>query len=298
MTREEVEFDSGRERCAAWHYAPRGVVSGGKACIIMAHGLGATRDMGLSPFAERFAEAGHHVLLFDYRHFGDSGGEPRQLLSIRRQLGDWAAAMRFARAWPGIGQVGLWGTSFSGGHVVVAAARDGQVAAVSAQCPMMDGLGALKKILDASGPAFLVRVTGHALLDAAQGALGIEPHRVPIVGPPGSIAAMTAPDAEPGFRSIAPPTFRNELTARLGLTLGWYRPVRYARKVRCPLLVQICEKDSVASTHAAEQVVRKAGGRAEVIRYPIGHFDIYRGEDRERAVEDQLVFFARHLARA
>jgi len=298
MKREEVEFDSGRERCAAWHYAPEAKASGAAACIVMAHGLGATRDMGLSPFAERFADAGYHALVFDYRYFGDSGGEPRQLLSVRRQLADWAAALRFARGLPGIEKVALWGTSFSGGHVVVAAARDGRVAAVTAQCPMMDGLGAIKKIIDNSGAPFLARVTGHALLDAAHGALGIEPHRVPIVGPPGSMAAMTAPDAEPGFLAIAPSTFRNEMTARLGLTLGLYRPVRYAHRVRCPMLVQICEKDSVASTHAAEKVVRKAGGPAEVIRYPIGHFDIYQGEDRERAARDQLTFFARHLARA
>jgi fermentation-respiration switch protein FrsA (DUF1100 family) len=296
MKREEVEFDSGGEACAAWHYLPDG---GGGAradvCIVMAHGLGATRDMGLQPFAERFAQAGYHALVFDYRHFGDSAGEPRQLLSIGKQVRDWLAATAFARTLPGIGRVALWGTSFSGGHVVVAAAKDGRVSAVTAQCPMMDGLGAIKKIYDYAGVRQLMRVTGHALLDVAHSALRIEPHRLPLVGPPGTLAAMASPDAEPGFMAIAPPTFRNELAARLGLSIGLYRPVRYARKVRCPLLVQICEGDSVASTAAAERVVRRAGGKAEVLRYPIGHFDIYLGEHQERAARDQLAFFERHL---
>ncbi|HLL54010.1 MAG TPA: alpha/beta hydrolase [Myxococcaceae bacterium] len=294
MKREEAEFDSHGEACAAWHYLPGGATKK-DVCIVMAHGLGATRDMGLQPFAERFAEAGYHALVFDYRHFGDSAGEPRQLLSVRKQVQDWRSATTFARTLPGISRVALWGTSFSGGHVVVAAAGDGRVDAVTAQCPMMDGLGAIKKIYDYAGAKQLMKVTGHALLDAMHAMLRIEPHRVPLVGPPGTLAAMASADAEPGFMAIAPPTFRNELAARLGLSLGLYRPVRHARKVRCPLLVQICEQDSVASTAAAERVVRRAGGKAEVLRYPIGHFDIYLGEHRERAARDQIAFFDRHL---
>ena len=57
-----------------------------RPCVVMAHGFGATRDASLAPYAERFAAAGMHVLLFDYRHFGTSEGQPRQLVSVRRQL--------------------------------------------------------------------------------------------------------------------------------------------------------------------------------------------------------------------
>jgi hypothetical protein len=53
--------------------------------------------MGLAPYAERFARAGIAALAFTYRHFGDSGGEPRQLLDIDRQLEDWGSALRFVR---------------------------------------------------------------------------------------------------------------------------------------------------------------------------------------------------------
>lgn len=83
----------------------------------MAHGLGATRTMRLAAFARRFVEAGYAALVFDYRHFGDSGGEPRQLLDIGRQLDDWQAAVRFARTLDDIDptKVILWGSSFGGG---------------------------------------------------------------------------------------------------------------------------------------------------------------------------------------
>jgi uncharacterized protein len=96
MSRSEVAFGSHGGTCQAWRYTPQQhAVSPAVArpCVVMAHGLGATRDASLAPYAERFAAAGMHVLLFDYRHFGASGGEPRQLVSVRRQLQDYAAAV-------------------------------------------------------------------------------------------------------------------------------------------------------------------------------------------------------------
>jgi pimeloyl-ACP methyl ester carboxylesterase len=135
----------------------------------MAHGFGATRDASLAPYAERFVAAGLHVLLFDYRHFGASDGEPRQLVSVRRQLQDYAAAFEFARALRGVdpARVAVWGTSFSGGHALVTAATVPGVAAAICQCPMMDGLAAVRRILEYAGPVQLLRLTGHGLLDLA-----------------------------------------------------------------------------------------------------------------------------------
>ena len=92
MTREDIVFDSRGTICRAWFYAPATDVfvnRRGTPCVVMAHGLGGTRDAGLEPYARRFANAGLAVLLFDYRHFGASDGEPRQLISVRRQLADW-----------------------------------------------------------------------------------------------------------------------------------------------------------------------------------------------------------------
>ena len=69
----------------------------GRPCIVMAHGLGATQDSGLTPFAQAFAAAGAEVITFDYRHFAGSDGEPRQLVSIKGQLRDYQSVVACAR---------------------------------------------------------------------------------------------------------------------------------------------------------------------------------------------------------
>lgn len=134
-----VSFLSGGLRCAADVYRPLG--SGPFPVIVMAHGLGGTRKMRLPAFAKRFAAAGYACLVFDYRHFGDSEGEPRQLLDIGRQLEDWKAAIVHARGMKDVApaRVVIWGTSFGGGHVLATAADDDRLAAIVSQCPFTDG---------------------------------------------------------------------------------------------------------------------------------------------------------------
>jgi len=297
MSRTDAEFGSQGTTCRAWHYTPD-AAGGGTAhpCVVMAHGFGATRDASLAPYAERFAAAGMHVLLFDYRHFGASDGEPRQLLSVRRQLQDYAAAVGFASALQGVDpqRIAVWGTSFAGGHALVTAATVPGIAAAVCQCPMMDGLAAVRNILEYAGLGQLLRLTRAGLRDVAGAAFGRR-HYLSIVGPPGSLAMMTSPDADAGYRALTPPGFRLEVAARIALTAGLYRPVRHAARVRCPVLVQVCTHDSVAPASAAEQVIARLGTLAEARRYEIGHFEPYFGAHFERSVADQLDFLRRHL---
>ena len=292
--RADVAFDSHGTLCRAWHYAPDGAAAEGP-CVVMAHGFGATRDASLEPYALRFAAAGMHVLLFDYRHFGASDGQPRQLLSVQRQLQDYAAAVAFARSLPGVDRerIAVWGTSFSGGHALVTAATVPGVAAAVAQCPMMDGLAAVLGIVGYAGLGQVLRLTVHGLWDLALAPFG-RAHYIPTVGKPGTLAVMSSPDSQAGYLALCPPGFRCEVAARVALFVGLYRPVRYASRARCPVLVQICEHDSVAPPAAAEKVVA-ALGSGEVQRYPIGHFEPYFGAPFERSVSDQLAFLRRHL---
>ncbi len=299
MQRHEIAFASHGTACRAWHYVaePAGGDTGpARPCVVMAHGFGATRDASLQPYAERFAAAGLDALVFDYRHFGASEGEPRQLVSLRRQLQDYRAAIDCARTLPGVDarRIAVWGTSLAGGHALVTAARVEGVAAAVCQCPMMDGRAAVAGILRYAGPAQLLRLTAHGLLDALGAPFGLT-HYVPTVGPPGTLAIMTSVDSNDGYRALAPPGFRFEVAARIALAVGLYRPVSYAGRVRCPVLVQICEHDSVAPARAAERVVARLGPYAEVRRYPIGHFEPYFGAHFGRSVADQVEFLTRHL---
>jgi pimeloyl-ACP methyl ester carboxylesterase len=248
------------------------------------------RDQRLDAYAERFAAAGLAVLVFDYRHFGDSGGEPRQLLDIGEQLDDWRSAIAHARG--RFSRVGLFGSSFGGGHVLAIGAEDPGLGAIVAQCPMTDGLLATLRV----PPRTSVKLARAALQDVARSLAGRPPLLVPAVGEPGELAFMTAPDAVPGFASLTPPgsTWRNAVAARLGLRIGLYRPGRRAAKNTAPLLVCLCEQDSLVNLRATEKVA-EAAPRGELARFPIGHFDIYTGDWFEQAVARQTEFFLDHL---
>ncbi|MGH3782825.1 MAG: alpha/beta hydrolase [Pseudonocardiaceae bacterium] len=143
MQRSDARFSSGRDYCAAWLYWPAAEISDQTvSCVVMAHGFSVTRHDGLPYIAERFAQAGYAVLLFDYRYFGESGGQPRQRFWISAQLDDWRNAIAFARGQRGIDpdRIVLWGFSFSGGHVVAITAQDHRVAAALVLCPFLNGL--------------------------------------------------------------------------------------------------------------------------------------------------------------
>ncbi len=292
--RSDVEFTSMGTLCRAWLYSP---THSNGAAIVMAHGLGGTRDAGLEPFAARFADNGYSVVLFDYRHFGASEGQPRQLLSISRQLQDWQAAVNYTRALPGVdaSKIGLWGTSFSGGHVLTTAANDATIGAASAQGPMVDGLAASLEMIRYAGLGRLAKLAAYGSIDQLRGLLGMQPLTVPLVAAPGEFAAMSSDDALSGYSAITPQHWTNAMSARLALYLASYRPINKAHKVACPILIQACTRDSVAPAAAARKFASKAGSNASLKEYDIGHFDIYIGEQRERALADQLDFFNRAL---
>lgn len=301
-TLQEVRFSSAGVECAAWHLTGAGgafETGQGRACVVMAHGFGGTRDTGLLGYAEAFAAVGLDVLLFDYRGFGASAGTPRQHVSFRRQRGDYHAAIAAARQLDGVdaGRIVLWGTSYSGGHVVPVAVADGAIAAVVSMTPAMDGASALLAIArHRGGLGRLVRLVAHGLYDGARALLGRPPHTIPLVAAPGSLAIMDSPGALEGYTALAGPTWRNEVCARTALEVALNRPTHVASRLRTPLLVQIGDHDSVAPPAAARRAARKAE-LAEVRSYPVDHFDVYDGIGQQEALADQLEFLGRHLDR-
>lgn len=276
--------------CAASFYRPRG--AGPFPVIVMAHGLGGTRVMRLPAFAERFAAAGYACLVFDYRHFGDSEGEPRQLLDIDKQLEDWRAAIAYARSLGDVdpARVILWGTSFGGGHVLATAAADAKLAAVISQCPFTDGLSSSL----AMNPLTSLKITALALRDRIGALLGAAPVMVPLAGQPGETALMNAPDAYPGYLALKPQDvdIPNFVAARFALDIIRYYPGRKTARITAPVLFCVCETDSVAPAKATLRHAHRAP-RREIKQYKDGHFEIYVGEAFERVVRDQLDFLRR-----
>ena len=296
----DVFFPSHGETCTAWHLVGEGDAfsgEGGRPCVVMAHGFGGTKDSGLLPFAEAMAEAGLDVLLFDYRGFGESSGEPRQFAWPPRHREDYEAAVEFARGLDGVDpeRIVLWGTSWSGGHVVYVAAADLRIAAVISQSPDVDGLATLTQIRRYAGLGHQLRLSWVGLQDAVRMVRGQEPLMIGTVGRPGELAGMTTEDSEPGMRAIAGPTWQNEVTGRAVFAEWTNRAITRMDQVRCPILVQIADRDSITPPAASRAAAWRAKGRVEVREYPCAHFDIYLTW-RERAVADQLHFLRRHLA--
>jgi pimeloyl-ACP methyl ester carboxylesterase len=297
--RRDVHFASGGDRCHAWLYRPDHETGDGAApVIVMGHGLGAVKTLRLAAFAERFHAAGYTCLVFDYRHFGDSEGEPRELLSIRRQREDWRAAIAFARSLPEVDadRVVAWGTSFGGGHVIATAAEDPRIAAAVVQCPFTDGLASVRQI----SLRAMARLSAAVVRDQFARLVGRPPVRVKVAARPGEAGLMDAPDVYPAVLALLEASglteadYRNEVPARIALEIPPDAPGRRARDVRCPILFCVCDEDSVAP---AKATLRHAANApcGEVRHYQTGHFDIYTGDRFDQVVTDQLAFLHTHV---
>jgi dienelactone hydrolase len=300
MTSIRVEIPVAGEVVVARHFsATTDVLTGpaGRPCVVMAHGLGATQDCGLFDFAEALAGAGVEVLTFDYRHFAESSGKPRQLVSLSRQVVDYHAVIDYVRRLEDVdpARIVAWGVSLSGGHVIRVAADDPHLAGVISLTPATDGLPVVAHMLRTFGPGYILRVMARGARDVAAKLLRRPPVLIPIVGAPGEVAGLTAEGAVEGMSSIAGPTWRNEFAARLVLVMGGHRPIRSAKRVACPVLVQIADQDRTAPPSPATAAATRM--RATVHHYPCDHFDVYADAGwHERVVEDQIAFLQRILA--
>ncbi len=143
----------------------------------------------------------------------------------------------------------------------------------------------------------MLRLTGRGVLDAIGGLVGRQPLLVPLADEPGTVALLTTPDSIDGNRALNPdnryPDWQQAIAARSALRLGLYRPGRYASRVRCPLLVLVCDHDQSALAGPAVRAANRAP-RAELARIPGGHYEPFLG-GHEQAVEAELSFLRRHL---
>lgn len=299
---ETFTFDSDGTACEAWHVAGRTddlATAAGRPVVVLCHGLAGTKDSGLLPFAEAFADAGLDAVLIDYRGFGGSEGTPRQVVSVAQQVADLRAGITAAKRLPGVdpGRVVLWGVSLGGGHVVSAAVDRDDVAAVVSVVPLVDGLAAARLAAKHHEPTQLLRSTGAGIASKLKRVAGRGPTMIPVVGRPGEPGALTLPGAYEDYLSIAGPTWRNEIAADVVMELGGRAPAKDAKRLRAPWLVQIADYDRSAPPHA--QAKAAFAGRAEVRHYPGDHFDVFPGKPwHEPAVRHAVQFLRRHLAPA
>jgi dienelactone hydrolase len=292
-----VSFDSHGLNCAGYLYRPMNT-SDRVPCVILANGFSNTMDWILPAYAERFVATGFAVLIFDYRYFGESEGQPRQFVSVEHQREDIRSAIRFARTLAGIdpNRIALWGTSLGGGHVIAVAAAEPSIAAVIAQVPGLDMVSKEARATITLPASTLLGLLGSAVRDAIQGALGLSPYYVKVFGEPGETAVFSDPKLKPRFESLMEnsQTWRNRFTPRFYLALPRYQQ-GMMEKLNMPLLVCVADQE-VYSNPVFQVKIGQQAPRGEVLRYPGEHFDFYHGLF-EQVIADEIGFLQRHLCK-
>lgn len=289
-----MRFRSAGADCVGTLYRPDRPVE--PPVVLMGGGLAAERRFGLPRYAERFAERGYAALTFDYRHFGDSEGDPRQLLDPTRQIDDWAAALGSLRRTDGVDadRIALWGFSLGGGHALRTAAGDSRVAAVVALMPIVDG----SAVLGGRSIGERLRGTGAGLRDRLSSLVGRGPHTVPVVGDADELALLNGPGIGSAYLNLVPAdaAWENAVPARAVRALSGYRALDDAAAVRAPTLLVAGDRDDVAPAESIRAAADDLSN-ATYLRAPASHFDGFEGRTFERLLGHQLSFLDAELGR-
>ena len=289
-----LTFRSGGTRCVGRLYRPDRPSS--PPLVVLAGGPVASGGRPLAPYAERLAAAGYTAFYFDFRHTGDSDGDPRNLVSPARQRVDWAAALAGLR---GRGDVAtdrtvLWGIGLAGDGALATAADDPRIAGVVAQTPILSG----RTFLRERGLGFVAGGLLAGVRDRVQSAVG-RPYAVPVVadgvdgaaadGNGGRFALVSAPTASRGYRDLADEAWTNRTPARSILALWNHTGDDDRRRPTCPVLLVGGTRDDVAGVEPAAEAVASLPD-ATLVRLPAGHFDLYDGTGFDRCVRHGLAF--------
>lgn len=292
---KKVYFLSQGLRCCGLYYqADAGVRDDirNKHCVVMAHGISGVKEFRLDAYAEKFSQAGYNVFVFDYRYFGESEGQPRQLFNIAWQHQDYLAAIEYVTAVYKISRdkVILWGSSMSGGHVMAVGATLPDLAGVIAQVPHVNGFASV------SLTPFVValKLSCLALQDLLGSVLGREPVYVNAAGKPGEVALMTGPGEEGRYWKLGPPgfPFDQRIAARALLSLVRYNPGEKLKRLKAPALVQVGLKDITTPAGAVIKACRRAS-TVELKTYAVGHFEPYVEPAFSTFISDQIAFLNR-----
>jgi hypothetical protein len=297
--RETVAFESRGEICRGWLYRPEGWGARRVPAIAMAHGFSAVKEMFLPAYAERFRAAGCAVLVFDFRCLGESDGEPRGQVLPAEQHEDFRSAISWLATRPEVdaGRIGIWGTSYSGGHALHLAAFDRRVRAAVAQVPAVR-----------VWPMLLAR-EGRAALEAMQALLASDRterfrtgkvNELPVVAPPGQPCVLSTPDSWEFFQksgATIAPSWRNAVTLESLEKLLEYDPTGGIELVApTPLLVVAATADSLVPIDLVRAAFARAGEPKRLVELECGHFDVYQTEPwHERSASAATDWFRTHL---
>jgi uncharacterized protein len=294
--RIDVEFSTdGEGTLRGWLFLPEG--PGPHPAITMAHGYAATRHHGIERFATLFAGNGFAVLLHDHRSFGTSDGEPRQDVDPWQQITDWRRAISFLESRPEVdpARIGLWGTSYAGGHAIVLGATDRRLRCVVAQVPTISGYEqGLRRV-----PPDAVVTLEESFADDERARFRGEPvwYQAIVSKDPAAAASYRAPDAVSFYlQEIPDGIWENKVTVRSTRAARMYEPGTWITRVSpTPLLMVAGTDDVITMTDLALAAYERALEPKKLELLPGGHFDPYLRQF-DRSGSAALAWFRQHLS--
>lgn len=283
--RQDVSFNVKKTTLRGWLYKPLLSSQQKAPAIVMTHGYSCVKELYLDKYAELFAQTGFVVLVYDHRNFGESDGEPRQELDPWQQVNDYREAITFIQTQPFVdaNKIGIWGTSYAGGHVLVVAAIDKRVKCVVSQIPIINGWRTLLRLIQPDQWDTLRDDFNTDRLNRFHG----NPHKIiPVVFDPDSVnmESHTNRDAWDFFSSKNVPenekwrfrNWRNEITLRSLEMCSEYEPGSYIERIApTPLLMMVGTNDILTPTDEAIIAFNKAGEIKKLQLFRGGHFSAY-----------------------
>lgn len=284
--RRDVEIDAEGVTLRGWLYQPEQRHDRWPV-VVMAHGFSAVKEMYLDRFAELFAEAGLAAVVFDNRNFGASDGEPRQEIDPWAQVRDYRHVITWAANQPEIdsARIGVWGSSYSGGHVIVVGAIDRRVKCVVAQVPLVSGHDNARALVRAD---FLAGLRAAFDDDRQKRLRGEPPAMIKVVDKdPVAPSALPTADSWTWFSETGKnraPSWRNEVTLRSVEMFTEYEPGSYLPFVApTPFCMVVAAQDHLTPAELAIAAFESAHQPKRLVILPGGHFDAYVASFSEAA---------------
>ncbi|WP_330439369.1 alpha/beta hydrolase [Streptomyces griseoaurantiacus] len=304
MTVDEIEFPSYEGTCTlrGRTYVPGGH-DGPVPVVVASHGMGDSADR-LVIVAEWLCRNGFGVVLYDHRNFGPSDGLPRGEFDPVTQCRDMQMALTYAQSHPRFDadRVGLWGTSFSGGHVLALAGYDDRVKAVVAQTPWIAGTVIAEQAIGKEG---LASFRGMFHEERRRTLEGKRPSRLKQVlmphDPPGTFALV---DTKEGYDYAingpagVPAQWENSFTARSLEHAVEFDVRSYAERIAPPTLMILAGGDRMIPGDMARAFLEEVRATKSLVEIPgAEHHSLYvPGRGFEQSMEAATRWFSEHLA--
>ncbi|CAM4880318.1 unnamed protein product [Rotaria socialis] len=289
--RENIEF-FGKDNVIlrGWLYFPSSS-SSSQSAIVMTHGFSGLKEMGLDEFARTFCCDGNfYVLVYDHQTFGSSDGQPRHDINPYSQIDDYSYAMNYLenRLNNKNISIGIWGTSYSGGHVFVVGKREKRrIKCIVSQVPTISGKNNLAR-----------RPQWQKILAEDQHCLYENREYIPIVN-----QANENMDLSNSFYHFFVDKYNcnewiNHMTRRSIHLYSQYEPWKSLIDLSpIPLLMIVAKQDTITSTEDQIDAYEKQVLEPKrLVLVDGGHFSVYPNEQSfEIVVKEALDWFIKYL---